>query len=741
MKQILLILLTFLTIASYTQNINVKSFKALPNDMEARIQNPKTDNEGVKCAIIKVVTTETGFAWDIGMFTIVDIRKETGEYWLYVPYGTKAITIKHDKLGVLRNYVFGIPIKKACVYELVLTTAKVITTIEEIEILSEWVVLNTTPEGADVYINDKHKGQTPFEMEMKEGEYNYSLQKTFYKPNAGVFTLSVEGGKKIINETLEADFGYANIKSLPIDGASIFINDKAINKTTPFITDKLKSGEYKITINKDFYNSSTESFVIGNGDTTEVNLIMQANFGYANIISKPENGASISLDGKTINKSTPFKTDKLIAGEHTVTVKKDMYKPSTKTFTVGNGKTTDVNVNMDANFGSLKITSIPESGAKITLDQVPLNKTTPHNIEQLISGEHTISIRKNWYEPKRQTFTITDNENKKLEIQLIPTFGEVTITTEPNADIYIDNNKVANGKHNCRLIAGVHTIEAKKEKHHTAKQKIDLQIEKTEIINLIPEPKQGILKIQTTPFDAEITLNGKAYGTTPKTIRKLLIGEYTVKLEKPGYGTITEIIEVKENEELKMKKILDDKVFVLITSNPKNAQIFINGQEVGNTPKSIPIKIGKNKIKLKKYKYVEKEQNINVTEETKTLDYKLLSDKILVVENKISKTKKILYYSLGISVSSLALGSYLQYSSEQHFIDYKNSTDLTEATSLHTTINNEILTSYIAFGIGSVCLLSTAYFGIRLKKLKKEKTYLSFIPTKNGVLLSMKLIF
>ena len=47
------------------------------------------------------------------------VKKKDG-YWLYVPWGVKAITIKHGKFGVIRNHSLKVPVRKAFVYELIL---------------------------------------------------------------------------------------------------------------------------------------------------------------------------------------------------------------------------------------------------------------------------------------------------------------------------------------------------------------------------------------------------------------------------------------------------------------------------------------------------------------------------------------------------------------------------------------------------------------------------------------------
>ena len=117
MKKILTILLfTLFTSTLFAQSqITVKSFRKLESDMTARYEAPKKDQNGDVCAVIKVVTTQTGFNWDSDGLGIIAAVPKVSEYWIYVPWGAKRLTIKHPQLGLLRDYLYPIPIEKATV--------------------------------------------------------------------------------------------------------------------------------------------------------------------------------------------------------------------------------------------------------------------------------------------------------------------------------------------------------------------------------------------------------------------------------------------------------------------------------------------------------------------------------------------------------------------------------------------------------------------------------------------------
>lgn len=76
-----LILLSFLlflpSILEAQNNISVKSFRLLETDLTANLEGTKEiDQNGEVAALIKVITTERGFVFDVGMLGIARLRRQ-----------------------------------------------------------------------------------------------------------------------------------------------------------------------------------------------------------------------------------------------------------------------------------------------------------------------------------------------------------------------------------------------------------------------------------------------------------------------------------------------------------------------------------------------------------------------------------------------------------------------------------------------------------------------------------------
>ncbi len=103
------------------QQFSVAGFRVLPNDVSAFI-TPVYDLNDEPCALIKVVAPEEfAFSSPLG---IVKRKDEVGEIWIYLPRGSKMITLKHPQWGVIRNYRFEKPLESHVTYEMKLDCPK-----------------------------------------------------------------------------------------------------------------------------------------------------------------------------------------------------------------------------------------------------------------------------------------------------------------------------------------------------------------------------------------------------------------------------------------------------------------------------------------------------------------------------------------------------------------------------------------------------------------------------------------
>ena len=145
----------------YAQKLNVESFVAKTNDITARTQ-PRQDINGNDCALVKVrlAAENASFSGNV----VGDVAYDKSEYFVYMPLGSKRLTIKLD--GYLPLDVsfsgYGInSLEEKTVYVLTLSGVTGTQQLEAPKTKTGWIILDSEPSGASVYINEEFVGNTP----------------------------------------------------------------------------------------------------------------------------------------------------------------------------------------------------------------------------------------------------------------------------------------------------------------------------------------------------------------------------------------------------------------------------------------------------------------------------------------------------------------------------------------------------------------------------------------------------
>ena len=282
----------------------------------------------------------------------------------------------------------------------------------------------------------------------------------------------------------------------------------------------------------------------------ETGVVQQNN--YLTIIADQPN-ALIYIDDEYV--SDGFKS-LAIGTTYTWKIECDMYHTESGSVTITKGEPITIEKQLRPAYGFINVTSKPESGAVVFIDNKKVG-TTPYQSDKMASGTYKVRVVKDMYKTTEQTYTITDGNTTNAVLEMSANFVTLTIDTDADSDIYIDGQYKGKGKWNGRISDGAHFLEVKKDKHKTVSKNLNLVLGKDENLKIeAPTPITGFLDISSIPVKADIYLNGKHYGTTPRIISDLLIGDYTLKLEKEGCASVTKNITIEENQTLAIRENL-----------------------------------------------------------------------------------------------------------------------------------------------------------------------------------------
>lgn len=406
-KLTLFILDVVISISGFAQTISVNSFKLLDTDLTANTAGTmEIDQNGETAALIKVVTTQIGFTFDGGALGIVKTKQTPGEVWVYIPKGSKKISIKHPQLGVLRDYYFPIAIEAARTYEMVLVTGEVKTIIKQ-DLGAQYLVMTIEPANALVHIDDKEiaPNNGVISKLFDYGKHSYTISAPLYHTEAGVFEIS--SNKCEMNIKLKPNYGIVAISTTPEEGASVFLdNDIEPIGITPMNTRKLSQGEHSFKVQKNGFLSQVEKYnVIGDGSTQQLSISMKPNFGI--LKATIPNGCGLYVDEKAID--LRGWNGRLEEGIHKIEARRPSHRSTPMRIEIIAGKTLSVELTEPTPItGSLNINSEPIN-AKIIIDGKDYGKT-PMIINNLLIGEHDIELQLGGYNKIKRTITIEEGE-------------------------------------------------------------------------------------------------------------------------------------------------------------------------------------------------------------------------------------------------------------------------------------------------------------------------------------------
>lgn len=258
-------------------------------------------------------------------------------------------------------------------------------------------------------------------------------------------------------------------------------------------------------------------------------------------------------------------------------------------------------------------------------------------------GTYTYKVLADNYHMAEGRFTLNNRAETLIEnVDLRPNFSEMTFNVDADADIYINGEKKGARQWSGVLKAGNYQVECRQENHKPTTQYVQVAENDRRTINLkAPEPILGTVAVTSTPLGAEILIDGKSHGQTPKNL-DILIGKHNIEISKIGYQSETKSFEVREDKTTDVNIELGRMTSAVINSNPSRAKLYVDGAYKGNTPYSYEGEVGEHKVQLMYYGYKPLEKKI----------YFGNSDQIYFSLQKQYVKSKDIYIEAGVGLGS-----------------------------------------------------------------------------------------
>lgn len=282
-----------------------------------------------------------------------------------------------------------------------------------------------------------------------------------------------------------------------------------------------------------------------------------------------------------------------------------------------------VNVSLKQAFGWIDISGSSVDGAIVYIDDKMVGKA-PLKSDKVASGVHNVKIVKQMYRNYESSVTVTDGAVAELRPVLAADFETVTLTTDADSEIWINEQQRGTGSWTGDLGTGSYIVECRKPNHRTTSETITVSpgMSVTKISLKSPQPIYGVLSIMSAPGNAEAWLDGKNIGLTPIYLPQILIGSHTLKLTKSGCADWTGNVNVAEGQIAEINATLQSGASVTFTSNVSGAQLYLDGVLLGPANGTYDVAFGSHTIvcKASGKKDLTKNITISQTDINRTVD-------------------------------------------------------------------------------------------------------------------------
>ena len=285
------------------------------------------------------------------------------------------------------------------------------------------------------------------------GSYRVLAEKAGYRPLAA--RIAVQAGKNHFSFNLKKLPGRVTFISTPVDGATIFVDNRAVGKT-PLAAVELAAGKHLLRVQKERYLSLEETLLVtGEGRKQEVSLRLKPGWARVSFTSDPA-GAMVILEEKRLG-TTPL-TVEVPAGQRQFLFSRKEYLDTELELEITPGAVLAPEpVRLAPAPAVVHVDSVPP-GATVVIGGTFFGKT-PVTIKTAPNTTQEIRLQLAGYRPVVIKKRFGPAGEHKISTTLTPRYGTVFLTTDPvDAVLFIDGRKYGPATGPLRLIVKEHRL-------------------------------------------------------------------------------------------------------------------------------------------------------------------------------------------------------------------------------------------------------------------------------------------
>ena len=296
-----------------------------------------------------------------------------------------------------------------------------------------------------------------------------------------------------------------------------------------------------------------------------------------------------------------------LPGRYTVNASRQGYYPLQETINVSMGGLQEFNLQLAERPGRISIQLQPPVAFTVFVDDAEA-PADADGVVEINSGQHQLRIETQRYLPLIEPLDIEGlGQAQTFSYVLQPGWADVVIRSVPaGAQVRVDGVLIGVTPVNEEIMYGPHTIELSLDQYKPVSlQQLIVAGSDVQLDDILLEPADGQLQIESKPAGATISVSGVFYGTTPATIALASGVKHTVRLTKPGYQQVDTTLQLAAEEQDSIEVSLPPQYgIVFVKVRPADASLFVDGKPSGNATRRLRLTTRTHNLEFRKPGYV-----------------------------------------------------------------------------------------------------------------------------------------
>ncbi len=303
----------------------------------------------------------------------------------------------------------------------------------------------------------------------------------------------------------------------------------------------------------------------------------------------------------------------LRAGRHRIRAELDGYYSLNTEVAVGSAASQSVALNFVKLPGIVSITSEPAQDVSVSIDGRPVGSAPIEDFE-LVPGEHELVFSNDRYFPETLAVNIEGGlVRQDFNVVLRQNWAPVDLVTEPvGADVLVDDAVFGQAPLSLELVEGDYSLEVRLPGYNAWRESLAVVAgEPQSLPPIILEEADGRVRLVSNTPNVAVSVNGEYEGTTPLNLRLRPGRVHTIVATKPGFEAATTELSIAADSgrtvSLELRELFGD---VSISSEPENAEVWIDGELADNTPANLSLSAVPHEIEIRLDGYAIKSQDL-----------------------------------------------------------------------------------------------------------------------------------